>query len=225
MCDEDEDELPLEVYWDCIRVARHRAPPLGAKPDFSKLADPSDLVIGTSKDRILVIIKADGRLLFGPDYRPSEAASVFWEAMGHARLQVEDRILLFQHMEAILARVGAQDMVVEQLRLAAAEGDTDAGQRAGHEMVRLERLVHQAIELGRGLARRPEVPVPAIPEQVPRAIADNEASDYTGQEGLEVAEPVGALSDEQCPHCDNLIGGVTDGPCPECGVDLGTAER
>lgn len=167
MSDEFDDDIPFEIYWDDIRVARHRAPPVEAKPDFGKLAGPNDLVIGTSKERVLVVIKPNGRLLFGPDYRPDEAAMVFWEAMGQARLQAEDRILLFQHMEALLARVGAQDMVVEQLRLAAAEGDTAAGQRAGHEMLRLERLVHQTIELGRGIARRPEVPVPAVPERVP----------------------------------------------------------
>lgn len=264
MCD-DTDDLPLEVYWDDIRVARHRAPPVEEKPDFGKLVEPTDLVIGTSKERVLVIIKPDGRLLFGPGYRPDEAAMVFWEAMGQARLQAEDRILLFQHMEAILAQVGRQDMVVEQLRLAAAEGDTEAGQRAGHEMLRLERLVHQTIELGRGIASRPEVPVPAVPERVPQAV-DEDRSDYPrsrriervinvlapdgcpifewghertpsldevqelaervvdtldGRVAVAVEPPAGEMSDEQCPHCHHLIGGVTSGPCPECGQDVG----
>jgi len=192
----EDEELPLEVYWDDIRVARHRASPPPAEeaqlPDFSELAEPNDLVIGTSANRVLAIIKPDGTIQFGPEYRPNEAAQVFWEAMGHARMQMEERFLLFQHMESVLARVGAADLEVETLRLRAADGDTDAGQAAGPAMVRLERLWHQAIELGRGLARRPDIPVPAIPERIPRTIEDNEASDYQGQEGLE--EPVEPLA-------------------------------
>lgn len=178
------DDDALEVYWDDLRVAPHRREPEGP-PDFSSMVEPNDLVIGTSRQRILVVIKPDGRILFGPEYRPDEAAVVFWEAMGQRRLMMEDRMLLLQHMEAILARVGAQDMVVENLRRAAAEGDAEAGQRAGHEMIRLERLVHQAIELGRGLARRPEIPVPAVPVQVPRVIRENEQSAYQGREGID----------------------------------------
>lgn len=183
-----DDDDALEVYWDDLRVAPHRAEPPSGPPDFSSVAEPNDLVIGTSHQRILVIIKPDGRLLFGPEYRPDEAAMVFWESMGQRRLMMEDRLLLFQHMEAILARIGAQDMVVENLRRAAQDGDAEAGQRAGHEMVRLERLVHQAIELGRGLARRPEIPVPAIPVEVPRSIQENVESDYQGREAVD--EPV-----------------------------------
>jgi len=214
MADDDQDDLPLEVYWDDIRVARHRAEPLPepGPPDFSELVEPTDLVIGTSAKRILVIIKPDGTLRYGPEYRPNDAAVIFWEAMGQARLQAEDRILLFQHMESILARVGAQDMVVEQLRLAAADGDTDAGQRAGHEMLQLERLVHQTIELGRGVARRPEVPVPAIPAQIPRAIEGNAESDYTGRDGAE--EPPIIRGE---PGCGSTAGAIPDSfePTPD----------
>lgn len=188
MTDEKDDDEPLELFWDDIRVANRRAPPQAPDDTAERLraqVQPGDLIIGTSRERMLVLIKADGRLEFGPDYKPDEAAMVFWEAMGRQRFQYEERILLIQHMEAILTRVGAADLRVEQLRTAAADGDADAGQQAGGALVALERLVHQAIELGRGLARRPDMPVPNVPERVPERIRTNPQSEYQGQAGIE----------------------------------------
>lgn len=178
---DDHSQDPLEVYWDDVRVARARAAP--SEPSTLS-TDPGDLVIGTSRDRILVTIKPNGQLEFGPEYTPDEAAVIFWEAMGRRRLQMEDRILVIQHMEAILTRIGEADMRCEDLRRRSAEGDAEAGQAAGHAMLRLERLVHQAIELGRGLARRPELVPPAVPERVPRSIQEAEQSAYEGRQGL-----------------------------------------
>src|SRR6185369_15828787 len=96
---EDEDELPLEVYWDALRGRRE---PVHTVPLFKDLADPNDMVIGTSANRVLVIIKPNGELIFGPEYSPQEATMIFWESMGQRRLQMEDRLLLVQHMEAVL---------------------------------------------------------------------------------------------------------------------------
>lgn len=184
---EQDDDEPLEVFWDDIRVARRRAQPL---PDevaarLQAQIEPGDLIIGTSRERVLAVIKADGRVEFGPEYRPDEAAMVFWEAMGQRRYQYEERILVIQHMEAILTQIGAADLRLEQLRVAAAGGDQEAAQAAGGALVALERRVHQAIELGRGLARRPEIPMPDVPARVPDQIRNNPASDYQGRAGID----------------------------------------
>lgn len=186
MSDDHNQDEPLEVYWDDVRVARARVPiPEGAAtPSFGEDVDPRAMVIGTSRERVLVIIQADGSLEYGPDYTPDEAAVVFWEHMGRRRLQMEDRLLVIGHMEGILTRIGAADLHLERLRRAAADGDAAAGQEAGHAMIRLERLVHQGIELGRGLARRPEVAPAPVPAEVPQSLQDSEQSDYTGREGL-----------------------------------------
>ncbi len=121
------------------------------------LISPGDLVIGTST-RILVTIKADGRLEYGPDYTPDEAAVCFWEAMGRRRLGAEERILALRHMEYLLAKVGEADLEYERRseRLRALEEDSPDRPNLERSVelsrVRLEMLVHQAIELGRGMA-------------------------------------------------------------------------
>lgn len=184
MPDNENADEALELYWDDVRVA-HRRGPQPAETGPALQAGPGDLVIGTHRTRILAVIKPDGRIEFGPDYKPDEAAMVFWEAMGRQRFEYEDRILLIQHMEGLLTRLGAADLTVEQLRLRVAEGDPEAGQQAGGALVALERLVHQVIELGRGLARRPDVPVPAMPDRIPARIRTNAQSDYEGREGIE----------------------------------------
>ena len=195
--DRDDDNDPLEVIWDDIRVARRRAETPRPAERLLPTGSPNDLVIGTSRERILVTIKPDGRVEFGPEYRPDEAAMVFWEAMGRQRFAYEERILIIQHMEAILTRLGAADLQLENLRRASAEGDTEATQQAAHAHVRLERLVHQAIELGRGLARRPEIPMPVLPDRVPVQIQANPQSEYQGRGGLE-PDPV-------CQNCGSPL--------------------
>jgi hypothetical protein len=181
MTDENEN---LEIFWDDLRIAPHRPPP---KPtDFDVSIQPEDLIIGTSQHRILVLIKPDGTLTFGPEYRQDEAAMVFWEAMGQKRLEMEDRLLLIHHMEAILTRLGDADLQNEVAQLALrSDTSEEAQQRANQTNQNLERIVSQAIELGRGLIRRPDIPMPAIPADVPRSVQAAEHSSYQGQEGLE----------------------------------------
>jgi hypothetical protein len=160
----DED---LELYWDDLRVAPHRKNPTPDELRETLQADKNDLVIGTSAGRLLVSIKPNGTLQYGPEYHPDEAAEVFWEAMARKRGQFEERMLVFAHMEQLLTRIGAQDMEVERLRMAAQEEnlpDTEKAQREQYAELALRRLeiwVHQVIELGRALIRRPEVPVAA----------------------------------------------------------------
>lgn len=188
MSDDHQEDDSLETYWDDVRVKSDEPRP-AATPSFSDRVGKNDLVIGTSRERILVIVKADGTLEYGPEYTPDEAAVTFWEAMGRRRLEMEDRLLVIQHMEGLLTRLGRQDMVVETLRRGAQDEENPQRKRAlelraADETRRLEMYVHQTLELGRGLARRPEVNAPQVPEQVPASIQNNENSDYQGREGL-----------------------------------------
>ena len=180
----DDDDTNLEVFWDDVRVAPFRRPP--KQEDFGEEVQPGDMVIGTSPQRLLVIIKADGTLKYGPEYRPDEAAVVFWEAMGQKRLEMEDRLLVINHMEAVLTRLGDADLRAESARRIAANepGNMELERQAIEAVRRLERVVTQAIELGRGLIRRPEVPMPAFPAEVPRSIQAAEHSDYEGRDGI-----------------------------------------
>lgn len=191
---DDDDDEPLEVFWDDLRVARRRAPPLQTEEveRVQTQVEEGDVAIGTSRGRILAVIKPTGQIVFGPEYHPDEAAMVFWEAIGRRRYEYEERIILIQHMEALLTRLGAADLRLEGIRMAVTAGDPEAAAQAGGALVALERLVHQAIELGRGLAARPEIPVPDMPERVPDQIRQNPVSDYQGRAGIDPdPEPTG----------------------------------
>lgn len=179
-----DDDDRLEIYWDDVRVAPFRRSP--RQEDFGDQVETGDLVIGTSHHRILLIIKADGTLRYGPEYRPDEAAMVFWEAMGQKKLEMEDRLLVIGHMEAILTRLGDADLRAESARRIAANepGNEILEVQAQEAIHRLEQIMSQAIELGRGLIRRPEVPMPAFPGEVPRSVRELEHSAYEGRDGV-----------------------------------------
>lgn len=186
MNDDTNDDEPIELLWDDLRIARQRKPPEDdPSAELRKLAGPGDLIIGTSAKRLLAVIKANGQIEFGPEYRPDEAAQVFWRALARQRYQHEEHSLIARHMESILAQIGSADLQLETLRRASQEGDPTAAQQAIAAHLRLERLVHQAIELGRGLARRPEIPIPDIPERIPDRIRENPQSAYEGRAGIE----------------------------------------
>ena len=102
---------------------------------------------------------------------------------------MEERLLIIQHMEAILVQLGRRDMECERLRRAAADEQDPARkfeleQSAELAMRHLSMTAHQAIELGRGLVARPEIPMPAMPVNVPRTLRENPNTDYQGREGL-----------------------------------------
>jgi len=115
---------------------------------------PNELVIGTS-GRILLTIGPDGTLTYGPGYTPDEAAKMFWEALARRRTDYEERLVFIAHVEKLLARIGEQDMKVETARMKAGETKTphDAFQ-AERALGQLEVLVHEMIELARGIALR-----------------------------------------------------------------------
>ena len=183
-----ENEDSLQVYWDEIWMARNRPIPEEPQgpPTLYESAEPGDMVLGTSKRRVLIVIKTDGSLIYGPDYRPDKAAEIFWEAMAQRREAYEERSLIIRHMESILVRLGQADMNAEHLRqMSEQEATPENIQAAGQAVRALERVMSQAIELGRGLVRRPDIPVPAVPERVPPSIEANPDSEYQGIAGLE----------------------------------------
>lgn len=177
-----KDDRHTGTPWSAFSVAKE-----GDAPRFPGV-NPGDLVIGTSPDRILVIIKPSGQLIYGPEYTPDEAAVTFWEEMGRRRLEMEERLLLIGHMEAILTRLGEQDLRTEHFRIRAQE-ELDPDRRselqiaAENAMAKLNMIAHEAIELGRAMARR-DLPLPEVPEQVPQSVQDDERSQYKGREGL-----------------------------------------
>jgi hypothetical protein len=145
------------------------------------------LAIGTRQE-ILVLIKPNGSLEYGPNYTPDAAATIFWEAMGQKRLEAEDRILVLQHMEAVMTRLGVADLQAERLRRRAALEEDESRRRELDQLAelgirRLELICQEAIELGRALAGR-DVPLPAVPEAMPDSIANSGVSSYQGRAGL-----------------------------------------
>lgn len=178
----DDDDGPLELFWDDLHVARQRPQPANdtvINLTGVKEVPPGTLIIGTSRQRWLVAFYPDGTMEYGPDYTPDEAAVVFLEAIGRRKLEMEDRLLLVGHMDAVLSQLGAADLQNQVADTALRERVTDvtliAARRA---QANLERAMHNAIELGRGMARRPDIPMPATPERVPDSIRNNPNSSY-----------------------------------------------
>ena len=148
-----EPNESLEFFWEGLGVLAKDAAPT---PESLGL-EPNDMAIGTSRNRLLVVIKPNGTLKYGPDYQPDEAAQIFWEALASRRIQYEERMLVIRHMEQLLRRVGQQDLECERLRGLANEDNLEAQVKAQREQYaelairRLEMYVHDVIELGRAL--------------------------------------------------------------------------
>lgn len=166
----------LESYWEALRPKTPSVPEMTPQ-ELS--TGPGDLVIGTSRHRVLVVIRANGTLVFGPEYTPDEAAVIFWENLGRRRLGAEDRILVLQHIEATIVRLGELDLECERRRMAV-QADPENRQLlvyANLATSRLEAAAHQTIELGRALALL-DVAVEQ-PSQIPQSVANTD-SGYTG---------------------------------------------
>lgn len=108
----------------------------------------------------------------------------FWDDV-----DVEDRRLLVEHMEAVLVRLGQADLRCEELRRRAAQEQNprrkkDLNDAAALALQQLEIVAGQAIELGRALSTRPGLKQPEIPEEIPNVIQNNPVSSYAGQEGV-----------------------------------------
>jgi len=171
-----EDRLPNETEGDLPDMAALRRPdptrPNLKQPEFG----PNDMVIRTSKDRVLVVIHPNGELEFGPDYTPDEAAELFWVTMAIKRLGSEQRLQLLARMENLFTGIGAADIASEQARRRAEEvqaamrrkGDANLTEEDARQIKAtldeaarahrvLEERVHQTIEFSRQLAATPEL--------------------------------------------------------------------
>ena len=131
---------------------------------------PGELVIGTQQ-RVLVRISPDGRIRYGEGYTPNEVAEEFWTAMALKRAGMSERLMHLDLMEQLLVRIGQADLRTERARIRAAQVDATPEDKfvAERTMGHLESLVHQMIEISRGLAlRRGEIePVHPPPEEPP----------------------------------------------------------
>lgn len=117
----------------------------------------NDLVIKTSADRELVRIKADGRIIYGPEYTPDEAAVEFWTQMSQRRVESEERLIQLGAMEQLIMAVGRADLANEVaqrkgMALGATDIDKFAAERTNGQ---LEAGIHQLIEFARGLILPP----------------------------------------------------------------------
>ncbi len=162
----NKDENLLE-YWDDL----HHPEPQPTSVTAPR-THPGDLVIGTSKGRILVRIHPDGTLTYGPEYTPDEAAVEFWTQMSIRRLESEERVLHLGFIEQMLLRLGNADVAHESAVLRSRRPEATEHDRFMAEISRLnlESVVHQTIEFSRGLVARPNPP-PTIEELMRPRIA------------------------------------------------------
>jgi hypothetical protein len=152
-----ENESELREYWESVRLGGPLPEPVEQR--YAR-EHPGDLVIGTSKERMLVRIHPDGTLTYGPNYTPDEAAVTFWTAMAQRRLETELRLIQFQTQENLLQRVAEADIAYETSQLRARREEATEHDRFMEEMSRrnLETRVHVLLEFARGLVRREPTP-------------------------------------------------------------------
>ena len=159
------------------------------RPGWVRELKTNDLVIGTGQG-VLVRIKPNGSLEYGPNYAPDAAARVFWETVARHREGYEEQKLISQHVEALVARLGAAELYCESKRREAAEAlgigagtDSSIVLEAQRATLVLERINGQVLELGRGLAHRAlDVKFKDLPRQVPAVVARNPESSYDPHE-------------------------------------------
>lgn len=170
----DGEDLPSTIEADYPDIAAARRPDPTAEPKPQPEVLPGDMAIATSRNRILVVIRPNGELVFGPDYTPDEAAEIFWSTMAFKRIGSEQRLQLVARMENLILSAGAADIANEtaQRNLARVRSDVmkthevvegegerikaaiEAAQKAQRT---LEERVSQLIDFGRRLVTEPEV--------------------------------------------------------------------
>lgn len=131
---------------------------------MADLDTENDLIIATTASRILVRIKPDGTLIYGPEYTPDEAADVFWQALARRRADAEVKEVFARHVHALLLVAGQADLANQSAREheAAVTLDPKASQAAkmkAHLDLRatdeaLNEAAQRLVELGRKIALR-----------------------------------------------------------------------
>ena len=231
-----EEQEGLTDFWDDI---------LGPRPETVEqrlirdlgLPYKGVLTIATNSGRVIVKIDPTGKIFYGEDYTPDDAAELFWTSLALKRPRMENRLRHLAIMEAMLIRVGRADLNAERAVLAArAEGaDEHTKQLAEMAHRNLEGLVGAVIEIGRGLASRPAAPSQETAQDDHNwtTVPPPPAPRTTPAPG-----PPGSGGDPSCPECHGLgsIPGdcgdspnVWRDPCPMCmaipfqedGVDQG----
>ncbi len=136
----------------------------------------------TLGDKHLLTIDENGKVELDPSYTADQIALMFWEKVGRRFAEYD---LIYQHMESVLSRVGQADITGESIKKEI-ENTTDPLQiRVLVESFQqnqrdLEKLVGEAIELGRGLAKRP-MPINQPPTKLPDCIVKDEDTEYRGK--------------------------------------------
>lgn len=171
------EELVDDTEADYPDLAPLRRPDPTREPRPQPEVRPGDMAIATSKERVLVVIRPNGQLLFGPDYVPDEAAEIFWSSMALKRIGSERRLRLLAEMESVLTQLGSADMANETARrnfdtvqsTESTEEDLESARlRCNEAHTRLETAVHNAIEFARKIIPEPELT--AIPRPTNRSV-------------------------------------------------------
>jgi hypothetical protein len=154
-----EDQEGLRGYWDAV---------LGPRPESVEnrlirelgAPHPGTLTFATQTGRVIVQIDPNGKVTLGEGVTADDAAEEFWTAMALKRKGMEERLMHFGVMEALLQRCGRADIAYEQAQeRASREGATEEDKfREEIQRRNLEAVVHQMIEFSRGLLRRPDPP-------------------------------------------------------------------
>lgn len=173
-------EEDLESFWEDL-LGNIRPPPNVAERYHPH---PGEMIIATNQ-RMLVGIQPDGTLRFGEGYTPSEAAEIFWTSLALKRKDMEERLTHLGVMEQLMVRVGQADLRYEEASLRARLETAIEDDWFRSEMARrnLESLVHQMIEVCRGLAlrdqqpQRPQAPEAPRPPQTDEALLPEEDPD------------------------------------------------
>lgn len=139
----------------------------------------------TLGEKYLLTIDENGKVELDPSYTADQIALMFWEKVGRRFAEYD---LIYRHMESVLSRVGQADITGESLKkeLENAEDPMQANvlvesfQRNQRD---LEKLVGEAIELGRGLAKRP-MPINQPPTKLPDFVTRDEDNEYRGKTEL-----------------------------------------
>lgn len=163
-----QDDL-LSPYWAVMRRMRGADEPKPPTPEEEAAKTyPGELVIATSAKRILVRIQPDGRIIYGDEYTPDEAAVELWTAIARRRADFEARMQYINLLELHIALIAVADQAYEAaqmaVRAALANAETTEREREAlrfrEDLSRrnLETRVHGVIEFAREFASvRPDL--------------------------------------------------------------------
>jgi len=203
----------LASHWDDI---------LGPRPETIEqrlirelgLPHPGTFTLASSNGRKIVSIDPNGKVTYGEGYTPDAAAEEFWTSMALKRRGMEERLQHLAIMETMLVRMGRADLGHERAQLAAVGGGGNEQAIAERARMNLTSIVHQVMDLARGLARRPPNPTTATTTvQIPAGGVSG-AREGRGDPGCALCHGEGRVLGD-CGDSPN----VWFDPCPTCRPD------